>query len=112
MIAVQCRTGALIAGFRERLSHTVVDGSDCLVISRRASAPACLKLVALSHLLTFGAREGGDLHRLDTETGLDVSVGDATLAPGSPSVVALSLALELGLACFSIGRDRRRGLPW
>ncbi|MBV5262558.1 class I SAM-dependent RNA methyltransferase [Pinisolibacter aquiterrae] len=102
VIAVQRRTGAPVAGFRERLSHTVVDGSDCLVISPRIRA-GLPKLVALSHLLTFGAK-GAIFTVLDTETGLDVSVGDATLAPDRRQQ-ALSLALELGLARFSIGRE-------
>ena len=102
VIAVQRRTGAPVAGFRERLSHTVVDGSDCLVVSPRIRA-ALPKLIQISHLLTFTPK-GAIFTVLDTETGLDVSVADATLATERRQQ-ALALALELGFARFSIGRE-------
>jgi len=102
VIAVQRQTGAPLVGFRERLSHAVVGAEDCLLVTPRirASLP---KLARLSHLLTFPAK-GAIFTVLDTETGLDVSVGDATLAPERRQQ-ALTLALELGIARFSIGRE-------
>ncbi len=102
VIAVQRRTGAPVAGFRERLSHTVVSAEDCLLVTPRirASLP---KLVKISHLLTFGPK-GAIFTVLDTETGLDVSVSEATLAPERRQQ-ALSMALELGFARFSIERE-------
>ncbi len=102
VIAVQRRTGSPLVGFRERLSHSVVGAEDCLLITPRirASLP---KLERISHLLTFGAK-GAVFTVLDTETGLDVSVAEATLAPERRQQ-ALALALELGFARFSIGRE-------
>ena len=102
VIAVQRRTGAPVAGFRERLSHTVVEADGCLVISPRirASIP---KLVKLSHLLTFGSK-GAIFTVIDTETGLDVSVAEAELPPERRQQ-AITLTLDLGLARFSIGRE-------
>lgn len=102
VIAVQRRTGAPIAGFRERLSHTVVEADGCLVISPRirASLP---KLIKLSHLLTFGAK-GAIFTVLDTETGLDVSVAEAELPP-ERRTQAIAATLDLGFARFSVGRE-------
>ena len=102
VIAVQRRTGAPVAGFRERLSHTVVEADGCLVVGPRirASLP---KLVRLSHLLTFGAK-GAIFTVIDSETGLDVSVGEAELPPERRQQ-AIALALDLDLARFSIGRE-------
>lgn len=102
VIAVQRQTGAPLVGFRERLSHAVVGAEHCLLVTPRirASLP---KLARLSHLLTFPAK-GAVFTVLDTETGLDVSVSEATLAPERRQQ-ALTLALELGLARFSIGRE-------
>ncbi len=102
VIAIQRKTGAPVAGFRERLSHNVVSAEDCLLVTPRirASLP---KLVKLSHLLTFGAK-GGIFTVIDTETGLDVSVAEAKLAPERRQQ-ALTLALELGFARFSVERE-------
>ena len=102
VIAVQRRTGAPVAGFRERLSHTVVEADACLVVTPRirGSLP---KLVKLSHLLTFGPK-GAVFTVLDTETGLDVSVADAELPPERRQQ-AITLALDLDLARFSVGRE-------
>lgn len=102
VIAVQRRTGAPVVGFRERLAHTVVDGRDCLLVTPRIRA-AMPKLVQISHLLTFGAK-GAVFTVLDTETGLDVSVGDATL-PADRRQQALAMALDLGFARFSVERE-------
>ena len=102
VIAVQRRTGAPVAGFRERLSHAVVGAEDCLVVTPRIRA--CLpKLVQLSHLLTFPAK-GAVFTVLDTDTGLDVSVAEATLA-AERRQQAITTALDLGFARFSIGRE-------
>ncbi len=102
VIAVQRRTGAPVAGFRERLSHTVVEADGCLVVAPRirASMP---RLVRLSHLLAFGPK-GATFTVLDTETGLDVAVGDAEL-PAERRQQAITLALELGFARLSVGRE-------
>jgi 23S rRNA (uracil1939-C5)-methyltransferase len=102
VIAVQRRTGAPVAGFRERLSHTVVEADGCLVISPRirASLP---KLIKLSHLLTFGAK-GAIFTVLDTENGLDVSVAEAELPP-ERRPQAIAAALDLDFARFSVGRE-------
>lgn len=102
VIAVQRQTGSPLVGFRERLSHTVVGAEDCLLVTPRirASLP---KLARISHMLTFGAK-GAIFTVLDTETGLDVSVAEATLAPERRQQT-LTLALELGFARFSIGRE-------
>ena len=102
VIAVQRRTGAPVVGFRARLSHEVVDGTDCLVVSPRIRA-AMPKLVKLSHLLEFGAK-GAIFTVIDTETGLDVSVAEAKL-PEDRRRQALALALDLGFARFSIERE-------
>ncbi|MDK9697551.1 MAG: RNA methyltransferase [Siculibacillus sp.] len=102
VLAVQRRTGAPIAGFRERLSHTVVEADGCLVVTPRIRA-GLPKLVKLSHLLVFGAK-GAVFTVLDTETGLDVSVGDAELPPERRQQ-AIAMALDLGLARFSVGRE-------
>ncbi|MER2604563.1 MAG: class I SAM-dependent RNA methyltransferase [Siculibacillus sp.] len=102
VIAVQRRTGSPLVGFRERLSHTVVDGRDCLLVSPRIRA-AMPKLGQISHLLTFGPK-GAVFTVLDTETGLDVSVAEATLAPERRQQ-ALTQALDLGFARLSIGRE-------
>jgi len=102
VIAVQRRTGSPVAGFRERLSHTVVEADGCLVLSPRlrASLP---KLVKLSHLLVFGAK-GAVFTVIESETGLDVSVGEAEL-PIDRRPQAIALALDLGFARFSVGRE-------
>lgn len=102
VIAVQRRTGSPIAGFRERLSHTVVEGDGCLVITPRIRA-GLPKLVKLSHLLTFPAK-GAIFTVLDSETGLDVTVSEAEL-PADKRQQAIAMALELGLARLSIGRE-------
>jgi len=102
VIAVQRRTGAPAVGFRARLSHDVVDASACLVVSPRIRA-AMPKLAKMSHLLTFGAK-GAVFTVIDTETGLDVSVADATLAPERRQQ-AIALALELGFARFALERE-------
>lgn len=102
VVAIQRKTGAPVAGFRERLSHNVVSAEDCLLVTPRirASLP---KLVKLSYLLTFGAK-GAIFTVIDTETGLDVSVAEAKLAPERRQQ-ALTLALELGFARFSVERE-------
>lgn len=102
VIAVQRRTGAPVAGFRERLSHTVVEADGCLVVAPRIRA-GLPKLIRLSHLLTFG-NKGAIFTVLDCETGLDVSVGEAVLPPERRQQ-AIALALELGLARFSVERE-------
>lgn len=102
VIAVQRRTGAPVAGFRERLSHTVVEADGCLVVGPRIRA-ALPRLIRLSHLLTFGAK-GAIFTVIDSETGLDVSVADAELA-AERRLQAISLVLELGFARFSVGRE-------
>jgi len=102
VIAVQRKTGAPVVGFRARLSHDVVDGTDCLVVTPRIRA-AMPKLVKLSHLLEFGAK-GAIFTVLDTETGLDVSVAEAKL-PEARRRQASALALELGFARFSVERE-------
>jgi 23S rRNA (uracil1939-C5)-methyltransferase len=102
VIAVQRRTGSPVAGFRERLSHTVVEADGCLVISPRIRA-GLPKLIKISHLLTFGAK-GAIFTVLDTETGLDVSVGEAELPPERRQQ-AIAQALDLGFARFSVGRE-------
>lgn len=102
VIAVQRRTGAPVVGFRARLSHEVVDGTGCLVVSPRIRA-AMPKLVKLSHLLDFGAK-GAVFTVLDTETGLDVSVAEAKL-PADRRQQTLALALELGFARFSVAGE-------
>lgn len=102
VVAVQRRTGTPVVGFRARLSHEVVDATGCLVISPRIRA-AMPKLVRLSHALEFGPK-GAVFTVIDTETGLDVSVSDATL-PAERRQQALALALELGFARFSVERE-------
>jgi 23S rRNA (uracil1939-C5)-methyltransferase len=102
VIAVQRRTGAPVAGFRERLSHTVVEADGCLVVAPRVRA-SLPKLVKLSHLLDFGSK-GAIFTVLDTETGLDVSVAEAELPPERRQQ-AITMALDLGLARFSVGRE-------
>lgn len=102
VFAVQRRTGAPVAGFRERLSHTVVEADDCLVVTPRLRG--CLpKLVRLSHLLSFGAK-GAIFTVLDSETGLDVAIAEAELPPERRRQ-AIALALELGLARLAVDRE-------
>ncbi|TBW34497.1 class I SAM-dependent RNA methyltransferase [Siculibacillus lacustris] len=102
VVALQRRTGAPVIGFRARLSHDVVDASACLLVTPRirASLP---KLARLSELFAFGTK-GATFTVLDTETGLDVSVGEATLPP-ERRAQALALALELGFARLSVGGE-------
>lgn len=102
VIAVQRRTGSPVAGFRERLSHTVVEGDGCLVVTPRIRA-GLPKLIKLSHLLSFGPK-GAVFTVLDTETGLDVSVAEAEL-PHDRRQQAIALTLDLDIARFSVGRE-------
>jgi 23S rRNA (uracil1939-C5)-methyltransferase len=102
VVAVQRRTGSPVVGFRERLSHAVVGAEDCLVITPRLRA-ALPRIERLSHLFAFGAKPA-TFTLLDTDTGLDVAVGEATL-PAERRSQAIALALELGFARLSVGRE-------
>jgi 23S rRNA (uracil1939-C5)-methyltransferase len=102
VVAVQRRTGSPVVGFRERLSHAVVDAADCLVVTPRIRA-ALPKIARLSHLFAFGTKPAV-FTLLDTDTGLDVAVGEATL-PAEQRTRAIALALELGFARLSVGRE-------
>jgi 23S rRNA (uracil1939-C5)-methyltransferase len=102
VVAVQRRTGAPTVGFRARLSHEVVDGTDCLVVTPRIRA-AMPKLVKIAHFLDFGAK-GAVFTVLDTETGLDVSVAEAKLPEARRRQIS-TMALDLGFARFSVERE-------
>ncbi|MEJ1157863.1 class I SAM-dependent RNA methyltransferase [Prosthecomicrobium sp. N25] len=103
VIAVQRRAdGSLVAGFRERLSHTVADATGCLVVTP-AIREAMPRLVRLADLLTFD-RKGAVFTIIDTETGLDVSVQDGKL-PDARRQDAIATALKLGFGRVSIGAE-------
>jgi 23S rRNA (uracil1939-C5)-methyltransferase len=102
VVAVQRRTGAPVVGFRERLAHTVVAAERCLIVTPRIRA-ALPRLAKLSDLLVFGAK-GATFTVVDTDTGLDICVGEAALPP-EKRAQAISQALESGFARLSIGRE-------
>ncbi|MDR3373645.1 MAG: class I SAM-dependent RNA methyltransferase [Ancalomicrobiaceae bacterium] len=102
VIAVQRTSRGNVAGFRERLSHTVAEASQCVIVTEaiRTALPA---LARLAEVLSFD-KKGAIFAVIDTETGLDVTVMEGKLAE-SRRQEAIPLALKLGLARFSVGSE-------
>ena len=102
VIAIQRRDGRLVAGFRERLSHTVAAAAGCLVVTPAIEA-ALPKLALIADLLTFG-RKGAIATVLDTETGLDVAIAEAEM-PDKRRAAVIERAMVLGFARLSIAGE-------
>lgn len=94
--------GRVVAGFRERLSHRVAAAAGCHIVTPAIEA-AMPKLVRVAEMLAFPAK-GAIFTVLDTETGLDVTVSEATL-PEKRRQDVITAALQLGFARFSVERE-------
>ncbi len=102
VIAVQRTASGAKVGFRERLSHTVADASGCLIVVP-AIAESLPKLSRMADVLSFD-KKGAIFTVIATETGLDVTVTEGTLADARRQE-AIALALKLGFARLSVGAD-------
>jgi 23S rRNA (uracil1939-C5)-methyltransferase len=102
VIAVQQQENRLVAGFRERLSHKVAEIHGCHVVTPAIEA-ALPGLVRVAAMLAFD-KKGAIFTVIDSETGLDVAVSEATL-PAARRQDVITLALALGFARLSIGGE-------
>ncbi|MDR3493721.1 MAG: class I SAM-dependent RNA methyltransferase [Ancalomicrobiaceae bacterium] len=102
VIAVQRSGRSTVVGFRERLSHTVADAGQCLIVTEtiRTALPS---LARLAEVLSFD-KKGAIFTVVDTETGLDVTATEGKLAE-SRRQEAIGLVLKLGFARFSVGDE-------
>jgi 23S rRNA (uracil1939-C5)-methyltransferase len=102
VIAVQHQPTGIVAGFRERLGHTVVPIPDCQLLTPaiQAALPSLPKLLGG---FTFG-KKGATVTILDTTTGLDVAVTEAELPPERRQE-AITKALAAGFSRLAVGPD-------